>query len=336
MKKSSSTSAFNLTRLSEAGFTLIEILIAITLLAFITLGVVNITENAALTMERTTAINENNLMAETAFSRFDWDFSQIYSPLFFSTIMTLNPLASNAGNTGNPQNGQVPGQQPAGQISPELAAYHEQLLNRFQNNEHFMGVSQEGLPIPKYYFTDKSTFEFFTTSNRRKVQNVKQSHFAWVRYALAPQEEDPDEEKPENPGAASVPKNLRSLIRYFYPDDPYDDKRIDPDSDLVKGAVLLRNVESLEFQFWNLDTRKWETSLSTIKNGQSLLRGVRMLITWYDNNGVKRTADRIYRNPWPLVAPTDQPAAVNTNTQGQTTSGQTNGATTNNQGNLGF
>jgi prepilin-type N-terminal cleavage/methylation domain-containing protein len=118
-------------RTAQSGFTLLEILIAITLLAFITLGVVNITENAALTMERTGEINKNNLQAETAFSRFEWDFSQIYSPLYFSTIMNINNMNINpqerppdGGDTGEINTG-AEATQPRmgmgpGQMSPEL------------------------------------------------------------------------------------------------------------------------------------------------------------------------------------------------------------------------
>jgi prepilin-type N-terminal cleavage/methylation domain-containing protein len=180
---------FNLTSVSnEAGFTLLEILIAITLLAFITIGVVSITDDAAQTMERTTEINENNLQIETAMSRFDWDFSQIYSPLYFSTIMNMNANQTMAsGDTGAFQDGSMPGTMPgtttgatppAQQVSPYLQQYYESLINRFERNENFMGVSKEGLPVPRFHNPEKNVLEFFTTSNRRKLENQKQSHFA--------------------------------------------------------------------------------------------------------------------------------------------------------------
>jgi prepilin-type N-terminal cleavage/methylation domain-containing protein len=86
---------FNLTSVSnDRGFTLIEILIAITIMAFMTMGVVSITQNAADTMDRTTVLNKNNLQIETALSRFEWDFSQIYSPMYFSSVLNLASAAS--------------------------------------------------------------------------------------------------------------------------------------------------------------------------------------------------------------------------------------------------
>lgn len=325
MKKYNSTSASN-----QSGFTLLEILIAITLLAFITLGVVDITDNAAATKERTTAINENNLQIETAMSRFEWDFSQIYSPLYFTTVMNLNQNANNLGNDGGADGGAVAGvvagatagaQQGAqgGAVSPFLQQYYEQLVQRFERNEHFSAVSKEGYPIPRFYSPEKNVFEFFTSSNRRKLENQKQSHFAWVRYALAEQEDRPADEEKENP---NIPKSLKSFVRYFTSDDPYSDKRINiEDVERVKGAVLLRNVENLEFHFWDYQRRKWETSLRTIAQGESLVRGVKIIITWYDSFGNKRTNSRIFRTHWPMVAPVDQATTA-------TVAGATAGATT--------
>lgn len=309
---------FSLTSVSEKGFTLLEILIAIAILAFISLGVVSITENAANTMERTTEINENNLQIETAMSRFEWDFSQIYSPLYFSTVMNLNPNQNlgnpgvDTGGAGGDEGGDEGGQggnQGGFQQNPYLQQYYEQLVQRFERNEHFMAVSKEGFPIPRFYAPEKNVLEFFTTSNRRKLENQKQSHFAWVRYSLANQEATTEED--ENP---NIPKNLKSLVRYFTADDPYSDKRINVDSDLVKGAVLLRNVENLEFQYWDFQRRKWETSLRTIQNGESLIRGVKVLVTWYDSFGNKRSTSRIFRTHWPMVVPQDP--VQNTTPQG--------------------
>jgi len=284
---------------NQTGFTLLEILIAITLLAFVSLGVVNITENAALTMERTTEVNQNNLQIETAMGRFEWDFSQIYSPLYFSTVLNPNQtLTPRNPNDPNEENQDLMNQQTT--FSPALQQYYEQLVARFERNEHFSAVSKEGFPIPRFYAPEKNVFEFFTSSNRRKFENTKQSHFAWVRYALANQEALPDEE--ESP---DIPQNLKSLVRYFSADDPYSDKRIDPEGSEVKGSVLLRNVESLEFQYWNYNTKKWETSLKSIPAGENLIRGVKILISWYDSQGHKRTASRTFRNHWPMVAPQD-------------------------------
>jgi prepilin-type N-terminal cleavage/methylation domain-containing protein len=312
----SSTSAFK-----QAGFTLLEILIAISLLAFITIGVVNITDNAANTKERTTAINENNLQIETAMSRLEWDISQIYSPLYFSTVMNFNQnnqmvtAGAQSGQQSGTQSGQQSGTQSGVQSGVQggnqqnnflqnasVSQYYETLIQRFERNEHFKSVSKEGLPIPRFYAPDKSTLEFFTSSNRRKVENQKQSHFAWVKYALANQDQTPEEEQ-----NAAIPKSLKCLVRYFSADDPYGDKRLNIDNvDHVKGAVLLRNVETLEFQYWDYQRRRWETTLRNIQDGESIIRGVKVIISWYDSFGNKKVASRVFRTLWPMVQTQDQ------------------------------
>jgi prepilin-type N-terminal cleavage/methylation domain-containing protein len=310
---------FNLTSVSNnRGFTLIEILIAITIMAFMTMGVVSITENAADTMDRTTVLNKNNLQVETALSRFEWDFSQIYSPMYFSSILNLSS-GNQDGGTTNDRDGDGKDDDtgkpvtPAAQISPELRAYYQVLIQRFEQNQHFTSVSREGLPIPKFYSPEKTVFEFFTSSNRRKMENTKQSHFGWVRYALGDAlPKDPDEEPIPN-----LPQGLKTLVRYYSVDDPYGDKRIDPeDAEHVKAAVLLENVEKMEFEFWDMNRKKWETSLTSIAGGDSMLRGVRLSLTWYDSTGFKRTASRIYRNHWPLEVPQDVPAQAPATTAG--------------------
>jgi len=324
MKKFKLTSVFN-----NRGFTLIEILIAITLLAFITISVVSITQNAANTMERTTEINKNNLQIETALARFEWDFSQIYSPMYFSTVLNISaadPYGASADANGDGRD-DVTGKElkPAAPLNPQLQEYYQRLVQRFEQNQHFSAISKEGLPIPRFYSPEKSIFEFFTSSNRRKIQNLKQSHFAWVRYALG--ESPPKKDEPEEKNA-NIPEGLKSLVRYFAPDDPYDRERIDPQNDKIKPAVLLENVESLEFQFWNMNSKRWETSLRTVQGGESSLRGVKLIITWYDSSGIKKSVTRIYRNHWPMEVPQDAVTAPPPGgTTGSATAGSNGGAT---------
>lgn len=291
-----------------------------------TMGVVSITQNAADTMDRTTILNKNNLQIETALSRFEWDFSQIYSPLYFSTIMNLTS-ADPAGNsndrdgdgkddsTGKP----IPAATP---LTPALQEYYQRLIQRFEQNQHFKSLSKEGLPVPIFYSPEKNIFEFFTSSNRRKMENTKQSHFGWVRYGLGEAiKRDDNEEKNE-----AIPPGLKTLVRYYSADDPYSEKRIDPeDEEHVKAAVLLENVESLEFQFWDMTSKKWENNLKTIPGAENGVRGVRLNVTWYDSTGFKRSVSRIYRNHWPMEVPQDSVAPTASSTTGGTTGGTSSG-----------
>lgn len=274
----------------EKGFTLLEILIAIVILSFITFGVVQITEDAVNTKDRTLKINEDNLQIETALARMEWDFSQIYSPLYFSGPMTFpNPQNSE----GNPE---INSQQ------NYLNMYREQMRSRFQTSQHFSSVSSEGIPIPRFFAPEKNILEFMTSSNRRKTQNTLQTHYAWIRYGLEEAKLDTDFERNER-----IPSNVKNLIRYVANSDAWRDERIDTeDIDNMKKAVILENVESLEFDFWDLEKRKWESTLRNIKDGESILRGVRMKLTWYDESGNKRELTKVFRPHWPLVTPVIQ------------------------------
>ena len=343
MNESSSTSVFNNRLGPERGFTLIEILIAITLLAFITMMVVSVTQNAFDTKDRTTMLNKSNLQIETAMSRFEWDYSQIYSPLYFSKALPLNgadpyaaqPVDENLDGRDDFSGVEIAKAQADAQASatalannPELQSYLQTMQTKFQQNENFSGINVDGMPIPRIYSPEKTIFQFFTSSNRRKIENTKQSHFGWVRYQLI--ESDPDDVDEEQ--NEKIPKNLKSFVRYFNPNDPYDDKRMDPingfEATKVKAAVLMKNIESLEFQFWDYNRRKWDTSLKNIQNGESISRGVKVIIVHYDAYGEKRTSERTFRNHWPMVAPIDGPAKSAT-TAGATTAGATTaGATT--------
>lgn len=309
---------------NQKGFTLLEVLIAITILGFITLGVVSVTDDAINKKERTSELNKNNLAIESALSRFEWDFGQIYSPLYFSTVMNMqsmnqNPATFDGNGDGQPDN---PNAQAVPQ-NPQLQQYYEQVIERMQQNEHFSALSKEGLPVPRFYSPEKNIFEFFTSSNRRKIENVRQSNFAWVRYGLTDMTPEQQKENEDEKGA-QIPKSLKNLTRWFDPSDPWGTKRIDVEN--VKGGILLENVEALEFSFWDMQRKKWENNLRTIQNGESVIRGVKVFITWYDSQGVKRSAERIFRNHWPVVVPQDTTNTV----PGQATAGQTAGQTAGN------
>ncbi len=301
---------------NQKGFTLLEVLIAITILGFITLGVVSVTDDAINKKERTSELNKNNLAIESALSRFEWDFGQIYSPLYFSSVMNMqsmnqNPATFDGNGDGQPDN---PNAEAIPQ-NPQLQMYYEQVIERMQQNEHFSALSKEGLPIPRFYSPEKNVFEFLTASNRRKIENVRQSSFAWVRYGLT--DMTLEQQNDNDDGKVQIPKSLKNLVRWFDPTDPWGTKRIDVEN--VKAGILLENVEVLEFSFWDFQRKKWENNLRTIQNGESVIRGVKLFISWYDSQGVKRSAERIFRNHWPMVAPQDTASTV----PGQTPPGQT-------------
>jgi hypothetical protein len=281
---------------SEEGLTLLEIMIAIVLLAFVMFGVIAIIDNSQNTKDRTIQLDRDNLQIETAMARIEWDFSQVWSPLYFSQKFT-------------------------GTLDPTTNPGVEEVAYLYENHPRFRQPSKEGLPIPKFLLREKNEIIFLTTSNRRKLEDQKQSHFMWVRYYVG---ESTIEDT--TAGAGGEEKIVKSLMRQVFPDDPWAKEELTIDT--TRSAVLLENVESVEFLFWNRATKKWESNLATIVDGEALWRGMQVNLTWLDSKGQERKTSRWLRPLWPSVIPQDPaPGATQGGNQGGATAGTTAGAT---------
>ena len=81
---------------SNAGLTIIEIMIAVFLLGMVMISVINSTSTSFDMRDATVKINKENLSIETAMDRMSWDFEHQYTPLFFS-----RPFRSQSNNSSN-------------------------------------------------------------------------------------------------------------------------------------------------------------------------------------------------------------------------------------------
>tara|TARA_B100001971_G_scaffold61895_1_gene56846 strand:+ start:46477 stop:47388 length:912 start_codon:yes stop_codon:yes gene_type:complete len=268
---------------NQRGFTLLEVLIAITVLSFIMIGIVSITDSSDQKAKRVITEDLDLLQVETALSRLEWDINHAYSPLYFSHEMKPTGLT--------PAEGQV----------------YNSILDRYSTNERFAFPSFDAYPVPNNVLESKESFTFFTIGNRRKFKNSKQSHFAWVRYEIGSERDlsetqklREDEISPERKDAQGGDK---ILIRKVIADNVFDPSYFEWDD--VKSQILLRNIEKIVFEFWNPANRKWTENLSTIQNGQHVIRGVRVTIEWIDYTGIKRTFINIIRPLYPNFQPED-------------------------------
>jgi prepilin-type N-terminal cleavage/methylation domain-containing protein len=156
---------FNNTILKKQnGFTLIEVLIAIVILAFISLYATRMIDESSTTKVKVTTEDRNFMQTLTAMNRIESDINEIYSPLFSSA--KLNPQASN---------------------DP-----YQDTNQTF--NGSFEGKTKNGMPIPQITSDDKSSITFLSLVNRRKIADSKESNFVWIKYSLKPTE-DEDERK---------------------------------------------------------------------------------------------------------------------------------------------
>lgn len=247
----------------NSGFTLIEILLAITLLSLMMLGVYQIVDDSILTKDRVIAEDREFLQVETAFHRFELDFNQIYSPLYFSSLKNPDKTKRKKIDNDNDE-------------------------NAFQASTRFPKITYKGHLVPVIENPDKSTLAFMTTSNRRKVQNSKQANYAWVQYTLRTSESDDVNQDAQY-----------ELIRYYNPENPYLG---DHNWDDVKPSILLKNVQSMEINFWDKKKEAYVSSLNELGN-KSILRGIQVIIDWVDSNNNKQTFERTFRPSWVYFNP---------------------------------
>ena len=234
------------------GFTLIEVLISMLLLSLIMIYVVGAINDSSKTNEQVLAEDREFLQVEASLERINLDFSQIYSPLYYSFLNKEE---------------------------------------KFITSENFPLISKDKIPIPEILQPEKSTLIFYTAVNRRKLENSKQSHYAWVRYSLRESSIQDDELKRE--GADY------ELVRQFISSDPYAKEH---NWDDVKEQLLIRHVKDMEFSFWSKAKEKFVSNLQEIGTGQRIIRGLKVSLTWIDINNNEWVNERYYRPLWPYFS----------------------------------
>jgi len=249
---------------SEQGFTLVEILIAIVLLSFLMIGVYTITDNSTSTIARVTHEDADYAQVGTVINRLEMDFSQLYSPLYFSSIKK---------STKDPKNPYA--------------------TKSTSNNKNFPLFSESGHPIPLIEQPSSSELIFFTSSNRKKVPNSKESHFSWVYYRLRSM---PQKIKEETEEIGSEPrKGEYQLIRKSIATNPYSD---DLDWDKTRAQPLLNFVKDFKIFLWSPKKEKFVESLTELDN-KLVLRAVKVVITRYDANNQLEEISQSFRPLWP-------------------------------------
>ncbi len=239
------------------GFTLIEVLIAILLMAFISLYTFKMVDNSTDTKDRVLREDQLKLQSLTAINRIDSDFSQMFSPLFFSG-------RANAATDPN-------------------AVYQDNASSKGS----FDGKAKNGMIVPQFQSEDKSTLVFFTAANRRKMAETKESRFSWVKYSLR-RSEKPDDVDEKNLNT----KGEYELIRQSISNNIYNG---DLNWGDVKSQILLTQVKSIEFSFWDERTKKFVGSLQDLNENKNSPRSIKMALVWVDENNNEQKIIKTYR-----------------------------------------
>ena len=248
----------------EKGFTLIEILVAITILSFMMVSIYTVVDNNINTKEIVISEDRQFLQMYTAMHRLNEDISQIYSPLYYSSIEIKKP--------GTDQN-------PNLEYSDNIANN-----NRFIPSPLFPRANVLNQPIPIIEQETKNSLMFMTSSNKRFIEGQKQSRFSWVHYSL--ESDDRDEAPAEN-----------MLVRRVVSENVFE-RNLDVPA--VRPQVLLRGVKELRFEFWSRQDVKWVDNVRLLApEERETIRAIRLTLTWVDSNKTERTTLRIFRPFWP-------------------------------------
>lgn len=254
--------------INNKGLTLIEVIIAMTILAFIMVSVVSITNTSLDNKDVIIAEDRELLQIESALDRIEWDFSQIYTPLFYSTEYKIDPRDRKTTTDK---------------------------FNKLKSNPMYTGNGNysmpnfSGHPIPIFKQEAKQSFEFYTKGHRRKIQDSKESNFAWVKYEFRQSEE---EEK----------RDTLELVRFYAAQDLYNPELKASDQ---KPFILAEGITDFEFSFWNKEKEEFTPDLRNVKDGDRLIRGFKIKINWKRSSGIEETTERVYRSLWPYFEPED-------------------------------
>ncbi len=243
--------------LKNDGFTLMEVLIAITVLAFISLSTFKMVNTNTDTKEQVVKEDREIVQTLTAVGRLDADISQMVNPLYASA-----KLAPSANATNDP--------------------YADTNSNA---NGAFDGKTGNGELIPQFKSEDKSTIIFFTQSNRRKNADSKESRNAWIRYSLKAMEPDPDNPDDKTSG-------FYNLVRQSIATDIYNPTL---DWDKPKSQVVMEKIKSLEFSFWDERGKKYTTSLQDLNENKNIIRALKVNIVWVDDQQKEQKFEKTFR-----------------------------------------
>lgn len=253
------------------GFTLIEILVAITILSFMMISVYTIIDNNIITKETVVAEDREFLQSYTALYRIDQDITQMYSPYYYSWSQIKKDPNNRQSSFGG------------GYGSSNLAAN-----NRFIPSQYFPKANYKSQPVPLVAQEEKSNLSFMTMANRRYLEGQKQSRFAWVEYSLQADEREASQ-IPEGGSSVLVRKQISESV-------------FDPNLDFskVKPQILLRGIKELAFEFWSRKDIKWVDNIRLLPpEERDAIRAVRVILTWIDQNNNERTTIRVFRPLWP-------------------------------------
>ena len=254
---------------NNSGFTLIEVLIAITVLSLLMAMMYGIVQDSTETKDKITSEDRESLQLVTALERLELDISQLYSPLYFNAKYSKFSASNDQDQYDEPIE-ESKSQDPLSSYSP---------------SERFPSITSAGAIVPAIMNESKTELVFMSTSNRRIVENSKQSRFNWIRYGIRSMTTETEKEGAEY-----------ELVRSVESENIY---KKDFNWDNVKEFVLLRDIKKFQFLFWNKETKKFVDSLSLLSKDKETPRLIKVEFIWIDKDGSEIEVERTFRPLYP-------------------------------------
>lgn len=263
---------------NEEGFTLLEVLIAITILSMLMVSVYTIIDNSTTTRDTILSEDREKMQFEMGLARLERDLDFLYSPLYYEATYDADRVYFKKAYAKTGASSQRTSSYD--QYDDEQASSQ----NIFENNSNYLGLSESNKPIPAMANEEQGSLIFLTSGGRRLIKDSKQSNLVWVRYQIVSNENAENEEAPY--------ALTRSTIR----EDIYNPNM---DWDKVKQHIVINNLKEFKFEFWNPKTEKYVSSLKLLNETKETPRIVLVKLTVQTPRGETYETQRSYRPLWP-------------------------------------
>jgi prepilin-type N-terminal cleavage/methylation domain-containing protein len=268
---------------NDTGFTLLEVLIAITILSMLMVSIYSIIDNSTNTKDRIMTDDRGLMQFETGLARLENDIEFMHSPLYFeaTSIDDETLRKKSATTTGSSGTAQTEQQASANDDFLDLGK-----KSPYASHENFDGLSESYKPIPKIVNEEKGSLVFLSSAGRRLIKDSKQSNLMWVRYSVVSNEN------------AEIKDAPYALTRTVITQDLFKSQI---DWDKAKEYVVLENLSTFEFNFWDPKREKYVESLREMTEDKKTPRLIKIKLTYKTKAGDENEVIRTYRPIWPKV-----------------------------------
>lgn len=236
--------------MGDQGFTLIEILISITLLVVISISIYQSTTQTY--RYRDVLIREGDFYNSIRLSMgmMERDIALLFSPVSLNPNQKA-PLTAAQPGEGDPF---APGAD-APPVPQEPDNAFEQLMQSelAQVSDHWLPVTDKSAIRASRFVGESQKLTFISSSHQRLYKNYPESEFAKIAYELR---EDRSEDAMEG-----------TKILYKIEDpNAFDD--VEKKEKTAKAYPILPGVKNLKFRFYRKDKKVWETKWDNSKDDQ--------------------------------------------------------------------